>query len=92
MRDVPGEPLHRPGLDRRRFLVTWLAGTLIGPLAVEAQQPKQIYRVGFLSGTAADAVPLPKLRAGLRELGYVEGKTIAFEYRFAARPKAPPER
>jgi putative ABC transport system substrate-binding protein len=70
-------------VDRRRFLVTWLAGTLIAPLAVEAQQPGQIYRIGFLSGTAADAVPLPKLRASLRELGYVEGKTIAFEYRFA---------
>src|SRR4030095_643771 len=43
----------------------------------------QMYRLGFLSGTSANAVPLPTLRAGLRDLGYVEGKTIAFEYRFA---------
>jgi putative tryptophan/tyrosine transport system substrate-binding protein len=55
----------------------------LAPLAVEAQQSGQIYRIGFLSGTAADAVPLPKLRAGLRELGYVGGKTIVFEHRFA---------
>jgi ABC-type uncharacterized transport system substrate-binding protein len=56
---------------------------VLAPLAAEAQQPGQKYQIGFLSGTAADTVPLPKLRAGLRELGYVEGKTIAFEYRFA---------
>jgi len=69
---------------RRIGLAVVLAGVLaLAPLAVDAQQPGQIYRIGFISGTAADAVPLPKLRAGLRELGYVEGKTIAFEYRFA---------
>ena len=63
--------------------VVLAVGLVLAPLAVEAQQPGQMYRIGFLSGTAADAVPLPKLRAGLRELGYVEGKTITFEYRFA---------
>ena len=67
----------------RRAFVTGLGAMLAVPLVAEAQQPGQIYRIGFLSGTAADAVPLPKLRANLRELGYVEGKTIALEYRFA---------
>src|SRR5262245_49326806 len=50
---------------------------------VEAQQPKKIPRVGFLT-----AVPLPAIsdrieafRQGLRDLGYVEGKNIVIEWR-----------
>ena len=57
----------------------------LAPLAVEAQQPEKVWRIGFL-GPAAERVytdPLLSLRAGLRELGYVEGKNIVFEYRFA---------
>jgi hypothetical protein len=37
---------------------------VLAPLAVEAQQPGQMYRIGFLSGTAADAVPLPAASHG----------------------------
>jgi len=70
-------------MDRRAFIAMVGGGILAGRLVSEAQQSGQTYRIGFLAGTAADAVPLPKLRAGLRELGYIEGKTIAFEYRFA---------
>jgi putative tryptophan/tyrosine transport system substrate-binding protein len=47
-----------------------------------AQQTGRVYRVGFLGGTSADAVPLRSLREGLRELGYVEDRNITFEYRF----------
>jgi len=63
-----------------------------GPLALilvafvvgaEAQQAGKAYRIGFLAGTSAAAVPLRSLREGLRELGYVEDKNVAFEYRFA---------
>jgi putative ABC transport system substrate-binding protein len=64
-------------------LAVVLAVSLLALLAVEAQQPVQMYRIGFLAGTSANAVPLPKLREGLREIGYVEGKNIVFEYRFA---------
>ena len=67
----------------RRIALILALSLVLAPLAVDAKQPGQIYRIGFLSGTAADAVPLPKLRAGLRELGYVEGKNIVFQYRFA---------
>jgi len=54
-------------------------------LAAEAQQPGTIYRIGFL-GAGAEVVYtdlLRAFRAGLRELGYVEGKNIAVESRFA---------
>jgi putative ABC transport system substrate-binding protein len=51
---------------------------------VQAQQPKKVPRLGYLS--AADpisaAASLEAIRLALRELGYIEGKNIAFEYRF----------
>src|SRR5215813_5978915 len=51
----------------------------------EAQQPTKVPRIGFLSGAAASAVAgrLDAFRQGLTELGYVEGKNIAVEYRYA---------
>jgi putative tryptophan/tyrosine transport system substrate-binding protein len=52
---------------------------------VEAQQTKNIPRIGFLSAGAAqdDRDRLAVFREGLRELGYVEAKNILIEYRFA---------
>ena len=55
--------------------------------AVEAQQPQRVPRVGVLS-TATQSTPpmalrLDAFRQALRELGFVEGETIAFEYRSA---------
>ena len=48
----------------------------------EAQQPKKIPRLGFLSPTSDDS-RVEAFRQGLRELGYVEGQNIAIEYRWA---------
>ncbi len=57
---------------------------LCGAVA-QAQQPKKVPVIGFLSGTtaAATAANIEAFRRGLRELGYAEGKSIAIEYRFA---------
>jgi ABC-type uncharacterized transport system substrate-binding protein len=51
----------------------------------QAQQPKKVPRIGFLepSGSATASPRLQSFRQGLHELGYVEGKTIAIEYRSA---------
>ena len=51
----------------------------------EAQQPKKVRQIGFLVGTAASAatVRTEAFRQGLRGLGYVEGKNILVEYRYA---------
>ena len=65
--------------------------------AVEAQQPAgKVPRIGFLdSGSASDplnALRLDAFRQGLRSLGYVEGKNINIEYRYAeGRPERLPE-
>jgi hypothetical protein len=59
-------------MDRRRFLLTSLAGALAAPRVVTAQQTGKVYRVGYLSFAPSTAVG--EFRDGLRELGYVEGK------------------
>jgi putative ABC transport system substrate-binding protein len=54
---------------------------------VEAQQPKKIPRVGYVSGSGDASNPGPLVEAfrqGLRDLGYIEGKNILVEYRYAA--------
>jgi len=52
---------------------------------VEAQQPKNIPRIGYLAPGSPSAARenVEGFRKGLRELGYVEGKTIVIEYRYA---------
>jgi putative ABC transport system substrate-binding protein len=63
-------------------------------LSVEAQQPKKISRIGYLAqlDAAADAVRSEGIRLALRELGYIEGQNIAFEYRYAeGKPNRLPE-
>ena len=51
----------------------------------DAQQPKKVPRIGFLFSTSPSlsSARLEAFRQGLRELGYVEGKNIAIEYRYA---------
>jgi putative tryptophan/tyrosine transport system substrate-binding protein len=53
--------------------------------AVEAQQPTKVPRIGFLNTNppAAFTTRMEGFRQGLRELGYVEGKNILIEYRYA---------
>jgi putative tryptophan/tyrosine transport system substrate-binding protein len=71
---------------RRREFVTLLGGAAASrPLAARAQQPGRIRTIGFLAiETEAGSTPwLDGLRDGLHELGYFEGKNIAFEFRYA---------
>ena len=58
----------------------------LAPLVAGAQSTK-VYRIGFLGAASASAstsaTRVEALRAGLRDLGYVEGKNIVIEYRWA---------
>ena len=51
----------------------------------EAQQPKKVHRIGYLSSgnSATESVRSEPIRLALRELGYIEGQNIAIEYRYA---------
>jgi putative ABC transport system substrate-binding protein len=72
-------------MDRRTFLGTLSGGILAAPLAAGARQPGRVYRIGYLSAGSSTSNPgnLEAFRQGLRELGWVEGRNIAIEYRWA---------
>jgi ABC-type uncharacterized transport system substrate-binding protein len=68
---------------RRREFITLLGGAMASwPLAVGAQQTAKLPRLGFLTA-GAGGPGLPALLEGLRQLGWIEGKTIVIEYRYA---------
>jgi putative tryptophan/tyrosine transport system substrate-binding protein len=54
-------------------------------VSAEAQQPKKIARIGFLGVTSPSIISarIEAFRQGVREFGYVEGKNIVIEYRYA---------
>jgi putative ABC transport system substrate-binding protein len=62
-------------MDRRRFVLISVAGALAAPLADAAGAP----RVGVLLTASTQMAALNDLRAGLRDLGYVEGETIVLD-------------
>ena len=68
-------------LTRRAFCSMLMAL----PFPARAQQPKKIPRIGYLSSAdaARDSARYEAIRLALRELGYIEGQSIAIEYRYA---------
>ena len=70
-------------MDRRRFLLTSLAGALAAPLAptnARSQGPKSVYRIGILSPGPARHRTDPML-AALHERGWVEGRNLVVDFR-----------
>src|SRR5262252_5470737 len=71
---------------RRRDFITLLSGAAAWPLAARGQAVGKVPRIGYLSPGSASPGPLAyhdEFQRGLRELGYVEGRNIVIEYRFA---------
>jgi len=71
---------------RHKFpLIMLTAFILVSVHLAQAQQPKKVARIGFLSPVSPSATALwhQAFRQGLRDLGWVEGKNISIEYRYA---------
>ena len=69
---------------RLAFSITLLLGGLFSPVAAEAQQAAKVPRIGYLVTNLAAGPQLPAaFLQGLRDLGYVEGRSVVIEYRDA---------
>ena len=72
-------------ITRRKLLIALGASALAPPLSSLAQPATKVWRIGFLGAASAAGYvkEIDAIRAGLRDLGYVEGKNIAIEFRWA---------
>jgi putative ABC transport system substrate-binding protein len=68
----------------RRQLLIATAALFAAPLAAEAQQAGKVYRIGFLSAAPRPIRPHAIFFEGLREAGYIEGRNLIVERRYAA--------
>jgi putative tryptophan/tyrosine transport system substrate-binding protein len=73
---------------RRREFITLLGGVVAWPLVAHAQQQAKTPRIGILGllPISGFASRFDAFRAGLRDLGYVEGDNLVLEFRWAERP------
>jgi putative ABC transport system substrate-binding protein len=81
-----GGRIQGGAMNKRRKLILALGARAYGPFASFAQQPPaKFYRIGFLGATSAAGMEsrLEAFRAGMRDLGYVEGKNLMIEFRWA---------
>jgi putative tryptophan/tyrosine transport system substrate-binding protein len=79
------ESPHHPGMDRRRFLLTSVAGALAAPRAAAVQESEKVHRLGFLAYQPCRIVldrNGPFIQ-GLHQLGYFEGRNLVIECRDA---------
>jgi len=70
---------------KRREFITLIGGAAAWPLAAHAQQAAKTARIGFLGADTQSGVEgrLERFRAGLRDLGYVEGDNVFIDFRWA---------
>jgi putative ABC transport system substrate-binding protein len=69
---------------KRREFITLIGATTAWPLGARAQQPANVPRIGILSPASSEAAgTLAAFRKAIRDLGYVEGQTIALDFRLS---------
>src|SRR6266545_4250763 len=79
---------------KSKFLLCLLMTVLLITGLAQAQQPKKVSRLGYLSNAdaATDSARAEGIRLAMRDLGYIEGQNIAIEYRYAeGKPDRAPE-
>src|SRR5262245_53114772 len=79
-----GQLMQSGQLQRRKF-ITLLGGAAAWPIAARAQQPEAVSVVGFLSSASPEPFEqfVAALRRGLNQSGYIEGRNLAIEFRWA---------
>src|SRR4029077_4145871 len=85
-REVNDIAVSKSALRTSLFALGFLGAMLLAlGVPAETQQAKKVPRIGYLSATSPSISPARSeaFRQGLRDLGYVEGKNIVIEYRFA---------
>jgi len=72
-------------MDRRRFVGAFAGGVVLARSVAFAQPAAKVYRIGFFLGASGESVAslFGALSEGLRDLGYVEGRNVIFERRYA---------
>ena len=89
---MPGSTrrLGEKAMDRRTFVTLVAGACLLEPLALRAQQTGKVFRIGLLApvtepapGARAERIDLEELRSALRDLGWIEGKNLSIEIRWA---------
>jgi putative ABC transport system substrate-binding protein len=70
---------------QRRGFISLLGAAATWPLATRAQQAAKTARIGFLGADTQSGVEgrLERFRAGLRDVGYVEGDNVFIDFRWA---------
>ena len=81
VRAASGHSVER--VSTRRQVVLALGAGVLAPPASLAQPRAEVWRIGFLSVRPVSPNAVSAVSAGMRELGYVEGKTAVVEWRFA---------
>lgn len=71
-------------MDRRTFLASAAFAVLTAPLTASAQRDSKVHHIGYLNLRAGPVAQDEAFVTGLRELGYVEGRNLIIEYRWAA--------
>jgi len=72
-------------IDRRAFVAMVGGSILARPFAAQAQQPAKVYRIGYFTVPSRETAQgvANSFQLALRDLGWIEGKNIAVDYRFA---------
>jgi putative tryptophan/tyrosine transport system substrate-binding protein len=72
-------------MTKKSFSLALCALLFAHSFTLEAQQSRKVYRIGYLlpGNAASESTVSDATRLALRELGYIEGQNIAFEYRYA---------
>jgi putative ABC transport system substrate-binding protein len=81
---IPQAPYSFAVMERRAFIGVITGGLLAAPLAAEAQQVAKVPKLGFLSHGSSEGAADSAFMRALRDLGWVDGRTIVIEARYTA--------